>query len=101
MEYRIDSLITFVKVTNLEKWYMHNGRKHSEAERMEYAKARSVYLVVQAHFEAGHTYVSIKCPINPLPVKGWFETPSINVLKKSLEAFGWEHLITHASEVLK
>lgn len=102
-EYTVDSLFTFVKTTNLSKWFETaipcSDHPSYEHERQQYAKERSVTLVVQAHYERNKTFCRIKCPVNPLPVKGWFETPSINVLKKHLVSLGWELVCCHGKSV--
>lgn len=46
-------------------------------------------------------YCRIKCPVNPLPVKGEFEVPSIDVLISFLSNNGWifqEKLHSHFLE---
>lgn len=34
-------------------------------------------------------FCEIKCPVNPLPVKGEFELPSVECLRSFLKANGW------------
>lgn len=104
MEYTVDSIFTFVKNTNLSKWFETaipcNDHPSFEHERQQYAKERPVHLVVQACFKDGATYCRIKCPVNPLPTKGWFQTPNINVLKNHLVSIGWELVCCHGKSVL-
>ena len=118
MEYTVDSIFTFVKTTNLNDWFHSTTRlpnvasvrdplvyqmaiKEYQREAEIYSKERPVQLVVQACFKGNKTYCRIKCPINPLPVKGWFETPSVNVLKKHPESSGWSLLCHHDKALLK
>lgn len=35
-------------------------------------------------------FCKIKCPVNPLPVKGEFELPDLEALRHFLKANGWE-----------
>lgn len=35
------------------------------------------------------TICRIKCPINPLPIKGEFETPSVGAVSHVLATMGW------------
>ncbi|MCI6806314.1 MAG: hypothetical protein MR912_12140 [Prevotella sp.] len=36
-----------------------------------------------------HIFCKVKCPINPLPVKGEFEVPSVNAIEHFLRDAGW------------
>lgn len=99
MEYTIDCVMTFVKFTNLEKWYMHCNRENAIGSEKRYTKVQPVYLSMQVCYKGSKTYCRIKCPINPLPVKGWFETPSINVLKEFLSENGWNFLMAQHGEL--
>ena len=118
MEHTVDSIFTFVKMTNLTEFFKSETHlpcmaecrdplvyqmalKEYQREAAIYAKERPVTLVVQVHYERNKTFCRIKCPINPLPVKGWFETPSINVLKKHLMSLGWDILCHHGKSALK
>ena len=118
MEYTVDSLFTFVKNTNMSDWFHSTTHmpdatdvrdpltyqmvlKAYQHEAEIYAKERPVQLVVQFCFKGNKTYCNIKCPINPLPVKGWFQTPSIKVLQRHLEALGWQLMCRHNKAVLK
>ena len=72
-----------------------------------YAKERDVTMRVFYRFEPdeahpGHVRIlcKIKCPINPLPVRGEFEIPNMAVLKRFLLAAGWvEHDCMNLSDV--
>lgn len=60
-----------------------------------YAKERTVNLVLLIRYEydhatgKNHVFCKIKCPINPLPVKGEFEVPSVNAIEHFLRDAGW------------
>jgi len=89
-------VVTYTKRTNLLDYMRGNyddcADKHfhrEEAMRNYYAKERNVRLVLLVRHEDGKCFCTIKCPINPLPVKGEFEVPSINVLHRFLVANGW------------
>lgn len=95
-------IITFIKRTSLTEYGKHCGDISFDHEAREavdryYAKERDVTLQLMYRFEQDymghvHAFCKIKCPINPLPVKGEFETPNIAVLKRFLVAAGWtEH----------
>ena len=93
-EYTVDMIFMFVKTTNLSRWFDINAERFRcddyEGLKQRCAKEREVQLVVQGCFKHNKVFCRIKCPINPLPVVGWFETPSINCLKKHLETLGWQ-----------
>lgn len=57
-----------------------------------YAKEREVQLIAMFRYdERGKCLCKIKCPINPLPVKGEFETPSTGVVSHFLSENGWSY----------
>lgn len=100
MEYTVDCVLTFVKHTNLTDWFNHSDEqcyfndevRNAAAQR--YSKERPVYLTAQMCYSSnGKTFCRIKCPINPLPVTGWFETPDVAVLKRALAAHGWKLIL--------
>ncbi len=94
-------VITFVKRTNLTEFTkpftQHSTSTAREMLDKHYAKERDVTLHLYYRFEQddkGHVHAlcKIQCPINPMPVKGEFETPSIAALKRFFAAAGWtEH----------
>lgn len=93
-EYSIDAILSFVKTTNLSRWFdvnvEHFGCHDYDGLKQRYAKEREVQLVVQCCVKHDKIFCRIKCPINPLPVVGWFETPSVSCLRRHLEALGWQ-----------
>lgn len=88
-------VVTFTKRTNLLEYMARDSycgdKFNHNTERMQnyYAKERDVRLVLLARHENGRAFCTIKCPINPLPVKGEFEVPNMAVLYRFLEREGW------------
>lgn len=56
-----------------------------------YARERDVQLLALFRWENGKCFCRIKCPINPLPVKGEFETPSSGVVCNFIRSNGWRY----------
>lgn len=56
-----------------------------------YARERDVQLLAMFRWENGKCFCRIKCPINPLPVKGEFETPSSGVVCSFIKSNGWHY----------
>lgn len=81
--------IVFTKRDNLSKWFDINGYKYAQGANMEYSdryqKMRAVYA------EEGKPICRIKCPINPLPIKGEFEAPTVGAVSHTLETMGWTY----------
>ena len=94
-------VIIYTKKGNLLDYFtdsidvMCRTKEEYDRKREYYAKEREIQLIAMFRFEpadgpyAGRTFCKIKCPINPLPVKGEFEIPSINVLGQVLKGNGW------------
>ena len=61
-----------------------------------YGNERDIQLIAQIRWETNGQYgkekciCCIKCPVNPMPVKGEFELPSLDSLRMFLKANGWE-----------
>ena len=60
-----------------------------------YSRTRDIRLILLVRYERNgrgsrKVFCKINCPINPLPVKGEFETPSLGTIKKFLNEQGWE-----------
>lgn len=88
--------ITFTKYTDLSQWFaMTNvdfGLTNSEQyDRLKkrYAQKRDVRLILLIRYEKGKTFCKIKCPINPLPVRGEFEAVSVHEVVRFLDSQGW------------
>ena len=88
----------FTKKANLLDYFSDvkvNMRCASKEEynrmREYYAKEREVQLICMFRWEQGKCFCRIKCPINPLPIKGEFETPGTTTpVVDFLKANGWE-----------
>ncbi len=94
--------IVFTKRDNLSKWFDINGYKYAQGANMEYSdryqKMRAVYaterevrLILLVRYEEGKPICRIKCPINPLPIKGEFEAPTVGAVSHTLETMGWTY----------
>lgn len=93
-------VVTFVKRTSLLDYMQANSEKCSDM-RSHYAKERDVRLIVLVRHEGGRSFCTIRCPINPLPVKGEFEVPRITALYHFLEANGWHKFDAFSANLLK
>lgn len=90
----------FIKHTNLLEWFNTNFSDEMRAGysncsvgfnqlRQRYADPRDVQLILLFRFDDNKCYCKIKCPINPLPVKGEFEAPSLVCVQRFLKNEGW------------
>lgn len=83
--------ILFTKNDNLLEW-LYSNVSHStinDSQREYYARTREVQLILLVRYEKGKIFAKIKCPINPLPVRGEFEIPSVKAITKFLVNNGW------------
>lgn len=93
-----DYMAKFTKVANMlpwfetdvAKWHLPPSPEGYNRLREHYSKEREISLYVLWRHENGKCFCKIKCPINPLPVKGEFEAPSIPAVKRFLFEQGWE-----------
>lgn len=99
------------KHTNLLPWFDNTttikkpalddpARKNWEHLREDYAsECRDIRLILLVRYEGNNEcYCRIKCPINPIPVKGEFNAPSGNCVINFLRKDGWEVVqVVHAS----
>ena len=86
----------FTKHTDLLQWFdkhysdIHqNSPFHFNQLRQHYAKPREVELILLVRFDGDKHYCKIKCPINPIPVRGEFEAPSLSCVQRFLINEGW------------
>lgn len=99
---KYDRVLVFTKKGNLLD-YLHTDKvtrsfsnANHNALKEFYGKERDIQLIAQIRWETNGQYgkekciCRIKCPINPLPVKGEFELPSLDSLRTFLKADGWE-----------
>lgn len=92
-----DCAVIFKKFTNLMPYFngIEGNTPGHECARACYAKERMVNLILLIRREydyttaTNHVFCKIKCPINPLPVKGEFEAPSVNAVEHFLRNMGW------------
>lgn len=63
----------------------------TEAVRRVYAEEREIQLLllVRHDYDSGKIFCRIKCPVNPLPVKGEFEVPNLSAVRDFLILNGW------------
>ena len=105
---KYDRILFFTKQGNLHDYFhtdkvayrMYNGQA-SETTLAKFEQERDIQLIamirsdeipVSTNRGMGKRvvyYCKIKCPVNPLPVKGEFELPSLDALYKFLKANGW------------
>ncbi len=65
------------------------GGNPSAYVKQRYAEAREIQLIAMFRFDGNKVFCKIKCPVNPIPVKGEFEAPSVKVIDQFLKANGW------------
>lgn len=91
--------IIYTKRDNLLKWLGSNYKMfgtHGNPEdavriRAEYATEREIQLILLVRHENGKCICRIKCPINPLPIKGEFQCVSTSEMTKLLASMGWKY----------
>ena len=105
IDVKYHGMYAFVKHTDLLQWFDRNYRYNDSSEfyqlRQRYATPRDVHLVLLYRFEGNKTYCKINCPINPLPVKGEFEVPTVSRVIEFLQQQKWQieyRLPTHLLE---
>lgn len=86
----------FTKETNLLQWlnsHYPKWRDDKEAARIraKYVTEREIQLILLVRFENGKCICRIKCPINPLPIKGEFQCVSTSEMSKLLTSMGWTY----------
>ena len=88
--------IIYTKHTNLMPWLQSNYTKfgaHGTTEqaqsiRAAYEKDCDVQLILLVRHEDDKCICRIKCPINPLPIKGEFQCVSTGEMSKLLKSKG-------------
>lgn len=91
--------IIYTKHTNLMPWLQskytkfgtHGTTEHALRIREMYSKDREVQLILLVRHEDGKCICRIKCPINPLPIKGEFQCVSTGEMSKLLKSMGWTY----------
>ena len=80
--------IIFTKRDNLVKYFLG---KPALSDQEYYAMEREIQLILLVRFENGKCICRIKCPINPLPIKGEFQCVSTSEMRKLLTSMGWTY----------
>lgn len=100
---KYDIVYQFTKKGNLLDYFHQrvDGMNIATAERYDYwqeyyAREREINLYAMVRYsmvpdECTQVICKIKCPINPLPVKGEFVIPSESSLITFLRANGWDY----------
>lgn len=89
--------IIYTKHTNLMPWLQINYPKFGIQGTTEqarsvlaaYEKDRDVQLILLVRYEENKCICRIKCPINPLPIKGEFETTTAADVGRLIMSMGW------------
>lgn len=101
-----DRVLIFTKKGNLMDYLCTEKVSRSipnvEKAKEYYGQQKEIQLVARLRWEdfpvsapkgiiqMPKCFCNIKCPVNPLPVKGEFELPSIDALHSFLKANGWK-----------
>ena len=91
--------IIYTKHTNLMPWLQsryemcctHSTTEQAQRIREMYSKDRDVQLILLVRHEEGKCICRIKCPINPLPIKGEFQCVSTSKMTWRLASMGWTY----------
>ena len=91
--------IIYTKYTNLMPWLQskyerfgtHGTTEQTQRIHKYYSKDREVQLILLVRHEDGKCICRIKCPINPLPIKGEFQCVSTGEMSKLLKSMGWTY----------
>lgn len=91
------SAYRFSKVTNLLKYLSSNYQRYGtsgnpeEVERIRelYAREMEVQLILLVRHDEGKCICRIKCPVNPLPLKGEFVVTNAGDVSRLLIDLGW------------
>lgn len=91
--------IIYTKHTNLMPWLQsryemfgtHGTTEQAQRIREMYSKDRDVQLILLVRHEEEKCICRIKCPINPLPIKGEFQCVSTSKMTWLLASMGWTY----------
>lgn len=105
---KYDRILVFTKNGNLldylntDKVMRSFSNANHEGLKESYGKERKIQLIARFRWEdfpvstikgivrMPKCFCNIKCPVNPLPVKGEFEVPSMDSMRAFLKVNGWE-----------
>ena len=101
--------IIYTKHTNLMPWLhsryemfgTHGTTEQAQRIHEMYSKDRDVQLILLVRHEEGKCICRIKCPINPLPIKGEFQCVSTSKMTWLLASMGWTYKEKVHSEMFK
>lgn len=89
-----DIAYIFTKKGNLLPYYEGKVVRENESVRQYFARERELQLVLLVRFDKTsnriRTMCRIKCPVNPLPIKGEFEVVSASLMVEFLTNNGWQ-----------
>lgn len=74
----------FIKEGNLVQY-----AKGKNYPVVSYQAVREIHLVALFRYEGEKVFCCIKCPVNPLPIRGEFETVSEKAVVTFLVSQGW------------
>ena len=84
--------VIYTKRDNLLSWYEDRPDiNHTPSIREHYAREREIQLILLVRHEEGKCICRIKCPINPLPIKGEFQCVSTSEMTRLLTSMGWTY----------
>lgn len=83
-----DRVLTYTKRDTLSQWYCSFCGQPKKRESY-YSEPRDIQLILLIRYENNKIYAKIKCPINPLPVRGEFEAPSLTAITDFLVNNDW------------
>ena len=101
--------IIYTKHTNLMPWLQsryemfgtHGTTEQAQRIHEMYSKDRDVQLILLVRHEEGKCICRIKCPINPLPIKGEFQCVSTSKMTWLLASMGWTYKEKVHSDMFK
>lgn len=90
----------FTKKGNLLPWLRSKclGSVNAQAQEF-YGQEREIQLLLLLRSDNEGIHCRIKCPVNPLPVKGEFMVPSVSAIHNFLRQNGWHKEQTIHSEM--
>ena len=79
----------FTKKGNLLPWLYSKGAPISDQAEAFYARERELQLILLIRNDRDGIHCKIKCPVNPLPIKGEFTVPCMSAIYDFLLRDGW------------
>lgn len=78
----------YTKRATLHAYYIHSTKSRAGAGLLGETDVQLILMTRRT--EDGKLFCRIKCPINPLPVKGEFEAAGMDALHSFLASNGWK-----------